>query len=107
MNYSSEHDFKEKIENRRKWSKANDYEVFAWNICMECQFYKADADCPTHGECTLMASNGCYNGVVYTAICNRYISKKGVDINGNAVNPVALPPWVKKRKNKKGESFVV
>ena len=108
MNYSSQEDYKAKMDNRDKWSKANNYEVFGWNICMECQFFKANPDIPIHGECHLMADNDCYNGVVYDAVCNRYVNKRGYDLAGRVVNPAALPGWIPTKTDKKtSETFIV
>jgi hypothetical protein len=75
MNYSSQKDYKAKMEKSGTFRKVNNYEVFGFNICMECQFYKAYKEIPTLGECQLMASNGCFNGVVYIAVCDKYIRR--------------------------------
>ena len=91
MNYTDNKDYKAKIKNSSEWRKANDYEVFAWNICMECVFYKPEPAMPIHGECQLMADNGCYDGVLYTAVCNKYVNKRGYDLNGKIVMPELLP----------------
>jgi hypothetical protein len=64
-----------KAENRKQFNKENDYEVLAWNICLECKFFKSDLELPIYGECQLMAQNNCFEGVIATAICNRYVNK--------------------------------
>ena len=108
MRYSSQEDYKAKHKARGKWSKANDYEVFGFNICMECKFFTADKDFPISGECSLMAQDNCYDGVVYDAVCNQYINKKGFDLNGKVVDPSALPGWIHTKKDKQtGETFIV
>ena len=88
MRYESEEDYKAKIKNSGTFRKANDYEVFGWNICMECLYYKTDPALPIHGECHLMAANGCYDGVVYDAVCNQYINRiNGYKLDGEVVMP--------------------
>jgi hypothetical protein len=107
MVYSSQEDYKTKMENSGTFRKANNYEVFGFNICMECKFFKADPGLPIHGECHLMEESNCYNGVVYDAVCNRYQNKRGFDLNGRVVDPVALPKWIPTRIDKQtGESFI-
>jgi hypothetical protein len=110
MSYKNQEDYAEKMENSGEWRKANNYEVFGWNICMECRYFKADIDAGSacHGECSLMALDGAYNGVVYDAVCNRYINKRGYDINGKVVDPALLSKWIPTRTDKQtGETFIV
>ena len=110
MKYGSEKDYKAKIEKSREWRKANNYEVFGWNICMECRYFKADVDAGSvcGGDCSLMEQDEAYNGVVYYAVCNRYVNKRGYDLNGRVVDPLALPKRMPMRKDKRtGETFVV
>jgi len=110
ISYSSQEDYKAKMENSSKWRKANNYEVFGWNICMECRYFKADMDTGTiyHGECSLMAQEGAYNVVVYDAVCNRYVNKRGYNINGGVIDLLTLPKWIPTKTDKKtGKMFVV
>ncbi|GHV86260.1 hypothetical protein AGMMS50230_18680 [Spirochaetia bacterium] len=110
MNYSSQEDYKAKIANSGKWRTANDYEVFAFNFCMECRYFKADKDAGSvcSGDCSLMEQEGAYNGVIATAVCNRYVNTRGFDINGKVVDPAALPKWIPTRTDKRtGETFIV
>ena len=110
MQYSSQEDYKAKMDKSGKWRKANNYEVFGWNICMECRYFKANLDAGhvCGGDCSLMEQEGAYNGVMYDAVCNRYINRRGFDLNGKVIDPIALPGWIKTRTNKKtGETFIV
>ena len=90
MQYTSHKDYENKIKNSGTFRKANDYEVFAWNICMECHYFQADKDAGSacHGECSLMTSHGAYNGVIATAVCNQYINRiHGYKLDGEVVMP--------------------
>jgi len=110
MNYRSQEDYKAKMENSGKWRKANGYEVFSFNFCMECKYFKADMDTGSacSGNCSLMEAEGAYNGVMYDAVCDRYINRRGFDLNGKVVDPAVLPRWIPTRTDKKtGETFVV
>ena len=92
---------------RSEWSKVNDYEVFEWCLCLNCSYFKIDTAQPISGDCGLMEQEGVYSGVLTQAVCNRYLSKRGTDINGKVLNPAMLPPWVKTHKDKSGSVFVV
>jgi len=110
MNYSSGEDYKAKMEKSKAWRESNNYEVFGWHICMECRYFKADMDggSACQGDCSLMERDGAYNGVVYDAVCNRYVNKRGYDFNGRVVDPLVLPKWIPIRKDKRtGELFIV
>jgi len=110
MNYSSQKDYKKKIETSGTWRKANNYEVFGWNICLECRYFNAhlDAGHVCAGDCSLMEQEGAYNGVMYDAVCDRYINRRGFDINGKVVDPAFLPAWIKTKKDKEtGAMFLV
>jgi hypothetical protein len=107
MQYKDADQYKKAMKESGKFRKANDYEVFAWNICLECQRFKADKKFPTQGVCLLMEKEGAYGGVIATAVCNQYLNKRGYDINGKVVNPALLPACIKTRKTKAGEIFIV
>jgi hypothetical protein len=105
--YADYRDHEKALKARSKWSKDNDYEVFAWNICLECKYFKINPAHPVHGDCELMRQEGAYPGVMVTAVCNRYINKRGYDLNGKVVDPGLLPAWIKTRKDKEtGELFI-
>ena len=109
MEYGGQDDYKKKIKTSGEWRKANNYEVFGWNICMECRYFSAsiDAGYVCGGGCSLMEKEGAYNGVMYDAVCDRYVNRRGFDINGKVVDPAALPAWVRTRKDKKtGEVYL-
>jgi hypothetical protein len=95
-------EYKKAIQARSKWSKANDYEVFNWSLCLGCKYFKIDPVYPIHGDCELMKQEGVYPGVMAEAVCNRFLSTQGTDINGRVVDPSLLPAWMKTRKTKEG-----
>jgi hypothetical protein len=98
------------MEKSKVWRESNNYEVLGWHICMECRYFKADMDAGSAclGDCSLMEQEGAYNGVVYDAVCSRYVNKRGYDLNGRVIDPVALPEWIPTRKDKRtGETFIV
>jgi hypothetical protein len=109
MNYKSQ-EYKAKMEKSSEWRMANDYEVIGFHICMECKHFKADMDAGSacNGNCSLLEQDGAYNGVVYDAVCNRYVNRRGYDFNNRIVDPAALPKWLPTRTDKKtGEIFIV
>jgi hypothetical protein len=106
VHYKDADHYKKAMKASGKFRKVNDYEVFVWNICMECQHFKADKKFHTQGDCLLMEKEGGYGGVLATAVCNRFMSTKGTDINGKVVEPTLLPSWVKTRKTKSGEVYL-
>ena len=107
MKYSSHEDYKAKMKNSGTFRKENDYEVFSWNICLECKYFKADPQYRFHGECILMEQEEAYNGVMATAVCNRYVNTRGFDLNHKVVEPSLLPAWIRTRKDKKtGETYL-
>jgi hypothetical protein len=105
VQYKNADHYKEAMKKSGKFRKENDYEVFSWNICMECHYFKKLGKF-NDGECRLMEKEGAYNGVMATAVCNRYLNKRGFDINGKVIIPGLLPKWIKTRKNKNGEIFI-
>jgi hypothetical protein len=106
--YADNKEYKKSHTARRKWSKDNDYEVFNWALCKDCWHYKPDPDRPAlHGDCKLMEQDGAYPGVMAIAVCNRFMSEMGTDINGKVVEPSLLPARVKTRKNRAGDVFMV
>ena len=106
MNYTSQKDYKQKIKARTKWSKVNDYEVYNFASCMICRHFKLDAAHPFHGDCGLMEKEQAYNGVMVDAVCNRFLSTKGTDINGKQVDPDALSFMFKVEKLGDGSVYL-
>ena len=90
MCYKDSEDYENKVKASGKWRKANDYETFNFALCLECAFFKIDPKLPIHGDCALMEKDGAYNGVVAIAVCNRFMSRQGIDINGKQSNPDLL-----------------
>jgi hypothetical protein len=54
-----------------------------------------------------MRQERAYSGVMTQAVCNRFLSSNGTNINGRVVKPALLPAWVKTRKTGTGEIYVV
>jgi hypothetical protein len=100
-------EYEKTIKARGQWRKANDYEVFNWALCLECKHFTIDTSHPFRGYCELMRQEGEYPVVMTEAVCNRFLSTKGTDINGRVIDPSLLPAWVKNRKTKTGEVCVV
>jgi hypothetical protein len=107
MEYHSAEQYKAAHKNRETWSKTNDYEVYNYAVCLHCKYFKLYSAHCTHGNCGLMEQEGAYNGVMALAVCNRFLSTHGTDINGKVVIPSLLPKWNKTRKDKAGNIFVV
>jgi hypothetical protein len=103
--YSSPEDYQNHLRKSGRQRKANDYEVFNWCLCLECKHFKVDKHFHTQGDCLLMWKEGAYGGVMAQAVCNRFMSTEGMDINGKVVEPSLLPAWVKTRKTKTGETY--
>jgi hypothetical protein len=107
MQYKDADHYKAAMKASGKFRKVNDYEVFAFNICLECRHFKADKKFHTQGDCLLMEKEGAYGKVVATAVCTRYLNRRGYDLHGKVVNPALLPAWIKTRKDKTtGELFI-
>ena len=82
-------------EKREAFGKENGYEVYNWNTCNDCMNFMVDLHNPEYGgECQCMAQSGAYPGVVAHAVCNKFLSCKGEDINGRPVDPSQFPAWV-------------
>jgi hypothetical protein len=105
MRYTSAKDYDEKIKASGKWHKSNDYDVFNFALCLECAYFKP-APVATHGACALMEKEGAYNGVVAQAVCERFISCKGTNINGKQLDPDLLSAIFKIEKMKDGSVFI-
>ena len=102
MQYKDAAHYKSCLKNRQAFSRENDYEVFSWSICLNCKYFKADPDLPIAGDCQLMSDSGCYDGVMALAVCNRFIDRRGYDLNGKVVNPELLPKWIATTKKSDG-----
>ena len=90
MEYKNAAHYESCLKNRDSFSKENSYEVFFWNICMECHYFQADKDegSACSGECSLMEARGAFSGVMKTAVCNQYINKThGCKLDGEVTMP--------------------
>jgi len=106
MQYKSQKDYEQKHKVRSKWSNQNDYDVFNNALCLECAFFKMDIDLPICGACKLMEQEGAYNGVLAQAVCNRFLSHKGTDINGKQLDPAVLSIAFKIERLGNGEIYI-
>jgi hypothetical protein len=104
--YGSQEETDAAHKQREAFSKENDYEVYNWNICFNCMNFMVDLHCPQYGgACKCMEQAGAYPGVLADAVCNKFLSCKGLDINNEPVAPEQWPEWVhlKERWGKKKE----
>jgi hypothetical protein len=95
---------------RDVFSKENNYEVYNWNTCYKCMNFQVDLHHPEYGgNCKLMAVTGAYPGVMAEAVCDKFLSCKGLDINNKPVDPAQWPAWVrtKERYGKKKEFILL
>jgi len=80
---------------RQAFSKENDYEVYNWNTCYSCMNFQVDLHNPEYGgKCKLMAEFGAYPGVMAEAVCNKFLSCKGLDLNNKPIDQSEYPEWV-------------
>jgi hypothetical protein len=70
MNYRNAEQYEAAHKNRQAWSKANDYEVYSWAVCLHCKYFKLDPAHPIAGACGLMEQEGAYDGVMTLAVCH-------------------------------------
>jgi hypothetical protein len=54
-----------------------------------------------------MEEAGAYPGVMAQATCNCFLSKQGINHDGQVIKPEWLPAWVLTRKDKSGAVYVV
>lgn len=81
---------------RETFSKENDYEVYEWNTCYDCMNFMVDLHTPQYGgNCKCMEQAGAYPGVLSHAVCDKFLSCKGLDINNEPVDPSEYPAWVR------------
>jgi hypothetical protein len=106
MQYKDADHYKAAMKASGKFRKVNDYEVFNWALCLECVHFKMDLSIPIHGDCSLMEKEGAYNGVMAQAVCNRFLSRKGSDINGKQLDLAALSTAFKIERLKNGEIYI-
>ena len=72
---------------KNNFRKANNYGVFNFALCVECRWYKMNRTTPIHGGCYLLEQAGIDGGVMAQAVCNKFLSGHGTDIDGNKVSP--------------------
>jgi hypothetical protein len=91
MKYANNREYEKAMKRRAEFNKANGYETFDSGLCMKCKHFKINTFIPCMGDCGLMEQEGAYSGVMAQAVCNRFLSRQGRDINGKAVEPSLLP----------------
>ena len=106
MRYKDNKDYKQKTKASGKWRKANDYDVFNYAFCLECVHFKMDVSMPICGDCLLMEKEGASNGVMAQAVCNRFLSRHGTDINGKQLDPALLSLTFKIERLGDGSIFI-
>jgi len=98
--------FKKRMKASPSWRKANGYEAQNRAHCLCCAFFKIDANMPIHGKCRLMDREGIYDGVMTDAVCNRFISRHGTDIDGKRLDPDALSAFFEFERLKNGDVYI-
>jgi len=102
-----------RFEKRDVFSEKYDYEVSNYAMCVVCAYFQFNNTKENKewlgkngcGSCRLIKSMGAYDGVMSTAVCNKFLSHKGTDLNQKHVKN--LPDFVKLIKDKKGNTSVV
>ena len=60
-------------------------------FCLECSHFKMFfLESVLHCICCVMKNQGVYSAVEPVSICKKYLSRKGMDIYGNQVDPKEL-----------------
>jgi len=103
-----------KFERRDVFSDKYNYEAFDFALCVRCAYFSFEhskeavewAGKYGCGKCRLAKAMGAYEGVKATAVCDKYLSHIGTDINGKRATPKQLPEFVKLIKNEKGRYTV-
>ena len=101
------------FDKRDKFADKYNYEFFNFCLCIKCAYYtisntktntkwQGQNSC---GNCKLLEAQGAFHGVMSTAVCNKFLSHFGSDINGKRARN--LPDFVKLVKNEKGNISVV
>jgi hypothetical protein len=85
------------------FKRKNGYEVFNYAMCLNCAYFSFDNTKDAVqwegkngcGKCRLAKAMGAYEGVMATAVCDKFLSHTGTDINGKSVTVRQLPDFVK------------
>jgi len=81
------------------FTKENDYELFKYQTCYDCMNFIVNLNDIAHGgNCKLMDEAGAEPAVNACAVCNKFLSCQGKDINGNIIDPSEYPAWVRIKK---------
>jgi len=103
-----------KFKRRSVFSRKNGYKDFNFALCVGCAYFSFDhskeavewAGKYSCGNCRLAKAMGAYEGVMATAVCDKFLSHFGTDIDGKSATPKQLPDFVKLTKNKRGRYAV-
>ena len=103
-----------KFKRRSVFSRKNGYKDFNFALCVGCAYFSFDnskeavewAGKYGCGKCRLAKAMGASGVVMATAVCDKFLSHKGTDINGKSVTQKHLPDFVKLTKNEKGRCAV-
>jgi hypothetical protein len=85
------------------FKRENGYQPFDFALCINCAYFSFDntkeavewAGKYGCGKCRLAKAMGAYDGVMATAICGKFLSHTGTDINGKSTTVRQLPDFVK------------
>ena len=106
--YATAREHDARLKRNTAWEKENDYERFECAMCLHCAFFKIDMDLPIVGECSLKDREGVWEIVNTAAVCNRFISHKGTDINGKRIDTGLLSAIFKIEKlGNSGEIYIM
>jgi len=103
-----------KFDRRDVFSHKFDYEVFYYAMCVNCAYFSFENTKEniewggkySCGKCRLAKAMGAYEGVLSTAVCNKYLSHQGTNINQKTVTLKQLPDFVNMVKDEKGKYHV-
>jgi hypothetical protein len=104
-----------KFNKRTAFSRSNGYKDFNFALCVGCAYFSFDHSKEAVewawkygcGKCRLAKSMDAYEGVMATAVCDKFLSRSGKDIKGKSASPKQLPDFVKLAKNEKGQYAVI
>ena len=115
INVKRETDSGIRFDKRDVFSSKYGYETFNFALCAVCAYFKYENTKETIdwagkngcGKCRLIKEMGAYDGVMTTAVCNKFLSQMGKNINGKTASIKELPDFVKLVKDENGKISVL
>ncbi len=105
--YATAKEYKARLQRNSAWEKQNNYERFDFCLCLHCTCFSINHELLICGECSLKDKEGVYKGVQSDSVCDRFISRKGKDINGKQIDPALLATVFKIEKlGNSGEIYI-